>query len=89
MMASSHRAVSPARGRTRSVRNIEGAIRNIAASDELAVVLSSLARSSGLCFSDACAIELSEGTETPFRVCFPTTGDFLPGAQREVFVKLR
>jgi hypothetical protein len=71
------------------VREIEDAIRNIAASDEPAVVPSSLARSSGLCFSDACVIELSEGTEAPFRVCFPKTGDFLPGTQREVFMKLR
>jgi ANTAR domain len=43
-------------------------------SDEPAVVLSSLARLSNPSFSDACAIELSEGTETPFRVCFPMPG---------------
>jgi hypothetical protein len=43
----------------------------ITASVEPAVVLSSLARSSNPSFSDACAIELSEGTETLFRVCFP------------------
>lgn len=82
MTASSRRTTAPARGRTRSVREIEDAMRNIVVSDEPAVVLSSLARSSGPCFSDACAIELSEGTETPFRVCFPRTGeaDFPPGA---------
>ncbi len=34
-------------------------------------MLSSLARSSTPSFSDACAVELSEGTGTPFRVCFP------------------
>jgi hypothetical protein len=39
--------------------------------DEPAVVLSSLARCSNPSFSDACTVELSEGTETPFRVCFP------------------
>jgi len=43
----------------------------IIASAEPTVVLSSLARCSNPAFSDACAIELSEGTETLFRVCFP------------------
>jgi ANTAR domain len=38
-------------------------------------VLSSLARCSNPSFSDACALELSEGTATPFRVCFPMTGE--------------
>ncbi len=37
------------------------ALEEIAASDEPAVVLSSLARSSTPSFSDGCAIELSEG----------------------------
>jgi hypothetical protein len=60
-----------ANGRARSVREIVGALRHIAASEEPAVVLSSLARSSNPSFSDACLIELSEGTETLFRVCFP------------------
>ena len=60
-----------ANGRARSVREIMGALRHITASDEPAVVLSSLARSINPSFSDACVIELSEGTETLFRVCFP------------------
>jgi hypothetical protein len=47
------------------------ALGDIASSEEPAVVLSSPARSSTPSFSDACAIELSEGTETLFRVCFP------------------
>jgi hypothetical protein len=72
---SPHRAKSPARGRARSAREIEDAVGNIVPSDEPAVVLSSLARSSNPSFSDACAVELSEGTETPFRVCFPMTGE--------------
>lgn len=58
-------------GRTRSSREIMGALRDIAASEEPAVVLSSLARASNPSFSDACAVELSEGTRPPFRVCFP------------------
>jgi hypothetical protein len=57
--------------RTRSVRDIADAMCGIVPSDEPAVVLSGLARSSNPCFSDACAIELSEGTEPLFRVCFP------------------
>jgi hypothetical protein len=60
-----------AHGRPRSAREIVGALRHIAASEEPAVVLSSQARSSSPSFSDACVIELSEGTETLFRVCFP------------------
>jgi hypothetical protein len=54
-------------------REIEDAVGAITPSDEPAVVLSSLARSSNPSFSDACALELSEGTATPFRVCFPVT----------------
>jgi hypothetical protein len=65
-------SASSARGRTRSVLEIKEAIGTIVPSDEAAVVLSSLARSSNPSFSDACAIELSEGTEDPFRVWFPT-----------------
>jgi ANTAR domain len=53
------------------VRGIQDAADGIIPSDEPAVVLSSLARSSNPSFSDACAIELSEGTEPCFRVCFP------------------
>jgi ANTAR domain len=76
------RATSPARGRARSVQEIENAIHNIVPSDEPAVVLSSLARSSNPSFSDACAIELSEGTASVFRVCFPAPdeGELLAGA---------
>lgn len=44
-------------------------------SAEPAVVLSSLARHSQLAFSDACAIELSEGTDALFRVSFPIPGE--------------
>jgi hypothetical protein len=55
-------------------------LRDIVASEEPAVVLSSLARSSTPAFSDACTIELSEGTEELFRVCFPMPDEAeLPG----------
>jgi ANTAR domain len=54
-----------------SVRDIEDVIRGIVRSPEPAVVLSSLARQSNLAFSDACAIELSEGTDDLFQVSFP------------------
>jgi ANTAR domain len=57
------------------VRGIQDAAAGLVASDEPAVVLSSLARSSNPCFSDACAVELSEGTEPRFRVCFPLPGE--------------
>lgn len=50
---------------------IEDAIRSIVASDEPAVVLSSLARLSIPSFSDACAVELSEGTRPLFQIRFP------------------
>lgn len=46
-------------------------MRAIVRSDEPAVVLSSLARSSNPFFSDTCAIELSEGAGPVFRVSFP------------------
>jgi hypothetical protein len=55
----------------RSVRHIEGVMSGIMCSDEPAVVLSSLARASNPAFSDACAIELSEGTEALFAISFP------------------
>ena len=64
-----------ANSRTRSVREIMDALRGIAASEEPVVVLSGLARSSTPSFSDAYTIELSEGTETLFRVCFPMPGE--------------
>jgi hypothetical protein len=54
-----------------SVRDIERVIARIVPSDEPAVVLSSLARAGIPAFSDACAIELSEGTEALFQVSFP------------------
>jgi ANTAR domain len=68
-------AVPPSCSRQRSVREIENAIRGIVRSDEPAVVLSSLARSSNPAFSDACAVELSEGTDGLFQVSFPMPGD--------------
>jgi len=55
----------------RSVRDIEGVMSGVVCSDEPAVVLSSLARASNPAFSDACALELSEGTDALFRVSFP------------------
>ena len=54
-----------------SVRDIERVVAGIMHSDERAVVLSSLARSSIPAFSDACAIDLSEGTDALFQVNFP------------------
>jgi hypothetical protein len=64
------------------VREIEDAMGHMARSDEPAIVLSSLARFSSPSFSDACTVELSEGTETPFRVCFlePDAADLRAGA---------
>jgi hypothetical protein len=67
----SQEAASSPRGGPCSVRDIEGVIRGLARSAEPAVVLSSLARHSHLAFSDACAIELSEGTDALFQVSFP------------------
>jgi hypothetical protein len=63
--------VFPARARPYPAREIQDAIHGIVPSDEPSVVLSSLARSSNPSFSDACAIELSEGTEAHFQVSFP------------------
>jgi hypothetical protein len=68
---SRQRVVCPAVGRPRSVRDIEDAVNGIVRSDEPAVVLSSLARVSHPAFSDACAVELSEGTDALFQVSFP------------------
>jgi hypothetical protein len=50
-------------------------MREIVRSDEPAVVLSSLARSSNPAFSDACAVELSEGADALFQVSFPMPDD--------------
>jgi hypothetical protein len=69
------RPVPAAGARTRTLRELEDAIRAIVPSDEPAVVLSRLARVSTSWFSDACAVELSEGTGNLFRVCFPMPGD--------------
>jgi len=44
-------------------------------SAEPAVVLSSLARLSVPCFSDGCALELSEGLDPVFEVSFPLPGE--------------
>jgi hypothetical protein len=72
--------VSAASGRRRSAREFEDAMREIVRSDEPAVVLSSLARSSNSSFSDACAVELSEGADALFQVSFPMPDDAaLPG----------
>jgi hypothetical protein len=57
--------------RCRSVRDIEDVTGGMVRSPEPAVVLSSLARQSNPAFSDACAIELSEGTGALFQVSFP------------------
>jgi hypothetical protein len=78
--ASRQLAALPADGRPRSARKIEESIRGIRPSDEPAVVLSSLARSSNPSFSDACAVELSEGTQPHFRVRFPMPDDDAPAA---------
>ena len=57
------------------MRDIEGVVSGIVCSDEPPVVLSSLARASNPAFSDACAIELSEGTESLFEITFPLPDD--------------
>jgi ANTAR domain len=63
--------VRPAHGRPRSALDIRSAVSGMARSCEPAVVLSSLARASCPSFSDACAVELSEGADALFRVSFP------------------
>lgn len=73
--AGSRAGAGNANGRQRSTREVMDALEEIAASEEPAVVMSSLARSSTPSFSDGCAIELSEGTETLFRVCFPAADE--------------
>jgi hypothetical protein len=73
--ASPQPTARPSWSRRRSVREIENAIRGLVRSDEPAVVLSSLARNSNPCFSDACAVELSDGTGGLFQVSFPMPGD--------------
>jgi ANTAR domain len=60
--------------RPRSAREIEDALGSIVRSDEPTVVLSSLARASNPAFSDACAVELSAGTDALFQVSFPMPG---------------
>jgi ANTAR domain len=62
---------TPVRGRARSAREIEDVIRTTVPSDDPVVVLSSLARSSNPSFSDACAVELSQGADDLFQVSFP------------------
>jgi hypothetical protein len=74
-MRTASQSAVPSCSRHRSVREIESAIRGLVRSDEPAVVLSSLARNSNPCFSDACAVELSEGTGGLFRVSFPMRGE--------------
>lgn len=51
------------------------AMRDLRASAEPTVVLSSLARNCVPSFSDGCAVELSEGVEPTFRVSYPLPGD--------------
>jgi hypothetical protein len=65
---SRQRVTCPARVGPRSVRDIEDAVDSIVRSDEPAVVLSSLARASYPAFSDACAVELSEGADALLQV---------------------
>jgi hypothetical protein len=66
----------------RSVKDIEGVLGDLLASDEPAVVLSSLARASNPAFSDSCAVELSEGTDALFQVSFPLPDDpVIPAAR--------
>jgi GAF domain-containing protein len=67
-----------------SIRDIEGVVSGIVPSDEPAVVLSSLARASNPAFSDACAIELSEGVGALFQVSFPLPDDDLMPAAPQV-----
>jgi len=71
---------SSARAGPRSVLDIQDVIRGMVRSAEPAVVLSSLARHSQLAFSDACAIELSEGTDALFQVSFPIPDEAVPTA---------
>lgn len=79
-----HPASSPP-ARPRSVRDVEGVISGLVRSAEPAVVLSSLARHSQQAFSDACAIELSEGTDALFQVSFPIPDEAVhPEATRPV-----
>jgi hypothetical protein len=51
------------------------ALRDLRRSAEPTVVLSSLARLSVLCFSDGCALELSEGADPVFELSFPPPGE--------------
>ena len=69
--APSQQAAWSARAGPCAVGDIEDVLRGIVRSAEPAVVLSSLARHSQLAFSDACAIELSEGTDALFQISFP------------------
>ena len=57
------------------MRDIEDVVNGILRSDEPVVVLSSLARASYPAFSDACAVELSEGSNALFQVSFPMPGE--------------
>src|SRR6516162_10135076 len=76
---------SPAPARPHPAREIQDAIHGIVSSDEPSVVLSSLARSSNPSFSDACSIELSEGTMALFQVSFPMPEETaLPAGSRFV-----
>jgi ANTAR domain len=61
----------PWNGWQRSIKDVQQAMRGLAASADPAVVFSSLARSCIPSFSDSCSVELSEGVEPLFRAAFP------------------
>lgn len=66
----------PTRGAAgrQAVPEVALALRDLRASVEPTVVLSSLARTCVPSFSDGCAVELSEGLEPTFRVSYPLPG---------------
>lgn len=74
-MARKSTPAQPTVSGVRSAREIRDVMRAIIRSDEPAVVLSGLARSSNSFFSDACAVELSEGADPVFRASFPLPDD--------------
>jgi hypothetical protein len=84
---SSQRPACPIGGRARSVGDIEDVIDGIVSSDEPAVVLSSLARACNPSFSDACAVELSEGVDRLFHVSFPMPDNAAPAGAPQAAAK--
>jgi hypothetical protein len=83
----SQRPACPVGGRARSVGDIEDVIGGIVSSDEPPVVLSSLARACNPSFSDACAVELSEGVDRLFQVSFPMPDDAAPTCAAQASAK--